>query len=145
MRTSLPRADINVTPMIDVMLVLLIIFMVVVPVIAAVVNLPIAQNPASRPEEPGQITLLIKGSGAFVLESGGVDSTRWDAARLNSADDLHDRLATLYMNRTRDRILYLKADSALEFSVVERAMGIARKAGVRVVAAVAERRVSPGM
>ena len=49
------------------------------------------------------------------------------------------------MNGARDRILYLKGDSAVEFGVVERAMGIARQAGVRVVAAVADRRVTPRM
>lgn len=133
------RVDcINVTPMIDVMLVLLIIFMVVVPVIASLVELPIAENSDPRPpDKEGEITLYIERSGALVLETGVGERTRWD--------DLRDRLAALYTTRTRDRILYLKADSAVEFGVVERAMGIARDAGVRVVAAVTERTVTPGM
>ncbi|MGH7522065.1 MAG: ExbD/TolR family protein [Gemmatimonadales bacterium] len=138
MRISLPRADINVTPMIDVMLVLLIIFMVVVPVIASLVDLPIAENSDPRPpDEEGEITLYIERSGALVLETGAGESTRWD--------DFRDQLAALYTTRTRDRILYLKADSAVEFGVVERAMDMARDAGVRVVAAVTERRVTPVM
>ena len=137
MSTSLPRADINVTPMIDVMLVLLIVFMVVVPVIASVVDLPVAENPDPQPQDPEDITLFIERSGALVLETGTGERTRWD--------DLHRRLAALYMTRTRDRILYLKADSALEFGVVERALGIARQAGVRVVATVAQQRAKARM
>ena len=71
MQTLQPRAYINVTPMIDVMLVLLIIFMVVVPVIAMQVDLPIAVNAQSRPEEPDEIVLIIDHHGAAFLEVSG--------------------------------------------------------------------------
>src|SRR6266516_65678 len=131
MQTLLPRAYINVTPMIDVMLVLLIIFMVVVPVIATQADLPIAVNPHARPEEPDEIVLIIDRRGAVFLEVSG-----------HSAPGiaLREQLAALYHERTRDRILYLKADSTLPFGVVETAIGAARDAGVRVVAAITERK-----
>jgi biopolymer transport protein ExbD len=136
MQHPLPRARINVTPMIDVMLVLLIIFMVIVPVIAMQVDLPIAANSQSSPEEPDEIVLIIDRTGLVSLEVSGhaVPSVA-----------LREQLAALYRERTRDRILYLKADSTLPFSVLETAMTDARDAGVRVVAAVTERRVQPGM
>jgi len=131
-----PRAYINVTPMIDVMLVLLIIFMVVVPVIAMQVDLPIAVNAQSRPEEPDEIVLIIDRHGAAFLEVSG---------HAAPGIALREQLAALYRERTRDRILYLKADSTLPFGVVETAMAAAGDAGVRVVAAITERKWEPSM
>ena len=124
-------SHINVTPMIDVMLVLLIIFMVVVPVIAMQVDLPIAVTAQSRPEEADEIVLIIDHHGAAFLEVSG-----------HSAPGiaLREQLAALYRARTRDRILYLKADSTLPFGVLEKAMVAARDAGVRVVGGLTERR-----
>ena len=127
------RPDINVTPMIDVMLVLLIIFMVVVPVIALQVDLPVALNPQSKPEEPDEIVMIIDRTGAVSLEVSG---------RQVPGIALREQLTALYRERTRDRILYVKADSALPFGVVEQAMWAARDAGVRVVAAVTQQRRS---
>ena len=136
---TLPRADLNLTPMIDVMLVLLMIFMIVVPALASAVDLPLADNAVSRPEEEDEIVLTIFANGSYELAAGG-EAPHWIGAGQLGAD-----LTRLYQSRTRDRILYLKADSTLSFGVVERAMGVARGAGVRVVAAVVEHRVQPGM
>jgi biopolymer transport protein ExbD len=63
-------ADINVTPMIDVMLVLLIIFMIVTPAITAgfQATLPRAKNPDSREEAEGEIRLGIDREGKFYLD-----------------------------------------------------------------------------
>ena len=133
MQLTAPNAHINVTPMIDVMLVLLIIFMVVVPVIALRVDLPVAVNPQSKPEEPDEIVLIIDRSGTVSLEVSG---------RQVPGLALGDQLAALYRERTRDRILYVKADSTLPFGVVEQAMLVARGAGVRVVAMVTQQRRS---
>ena len=133
MQLTAPNAHINVTPMIDVMLVLLIIFMVVVPVIALRVDLPVAVNPQSKPEEPDEIVLIIDRSGTVSLEVSG---------RQVPGLALGDQLAALYRERTRDRILYVKADSTLPFGVVEQAMLVARGAGVRVVATVTQQRRS---
>ena len=130
MQTTL-RPDINVTPMIDVMLVLLIIFMVVVPVIALQVDLPVATNSDSRPEEPDEIVLIIDRNGVLSLEVAGHPAP---------GIAVGEQLTALYHGRTRDRILYLKADSTLPFGVIDKAMAAARDAGVRVVSAVTERK-----
>ena len=129
-------ALINVTPMIDVMLVLLIVFMVMVPVIAMQVDLPAALNPQSRPQDPDEIVMIIDRSGAVSLEISG---------HAVPGMALLEQLTALYRERTRDRILYVKADTLLPFGVLEQAMTAARDAGVRVVAAVTQQKARPRM
>ena len=118
-------ANINVTPMIDVMLVLLIIFMIVTPAITAgfQASIPRAKNPDAREEGEGEVRL-------------GID--KYTGPRYISDADLPDQLTRLYANRTVDKILYLRADEGIEYSRVQQALEIARKAGVRVVGAIAE-------
>ena len=66
------KADINVTPLIDVMLVLLIIFMIVTPLIAAgfQATLPRSENPENRPEGSDEIRLGIDRDGKYYLDVG---------------------------------------------------------------------------
>jgi biopolymer transport protein ExbD len=129
------KADINVTPLIDVMLVLLIIFMIVTPIIAAgfQATLPRTENPENRPEEPDEIRLGIDRDGHYYLDIG-------DGPRLIADADLPGRLDALYAARTKDKILFLKADENLDFGRVQEAIEMARRAGVRVVGAITERR-----
>ena len=132
-------ADINVTPMIDVMLVLLIIFMIVTPAITAgfQATLPRAMNPDSREEQEGEIRLGIDNEGKFYLDITGA-SGKYTGPRYISDEDLPTQLTNLYAVRTVDKILYLKADKDIDYGRVQTALEIARKAGVRVVAAIAE-------
>jgi biopolymer transport protein ExbD len=129
------KADINVTPLIDVMLVLLIIFMIVTPIIAAgfQATLPRSENPENRPEGPDEIRLGIDRDGKYYLDTGAGPQHVPDG-------DLPARLQGLYATRTRDRILFLKADQNLEFARVQRAIEIARASGVRVVGAITEQK-----
>jgi biopolymer transport protein ExbD len=131
----LPRAQINVTPMMDVMLVVLMIFMFIVPVIDAAVRLPPGANADSRPVDDDEIVLRIDAQGTYTLETSD--------ARWVTPDELRRELGRLYAGRTKDRVLYLKADTDLPFGLVERAIEIARASGVRVVGAVTERKVAP--
>jgi biopolymer transport protein TolR len=133
------RADINVTPMIDVMLVLLIIFMIVTPAITAgfQASIPRANNPESREEADGEIRLGIDNLGKFYLEITGPNG-KYTGMRYISDEDLQGQLAALYAARTVDKVLFLKADENIDFGRVQQAVEIARKAGVRVVAAIAE-------
>ena len=131
-----PSSHINVTPMIDVMLVLLIIFMVIVPVIALQVDLPVAVNPQSKPKEPDEIVMIIDRTGTVALEVSG---------RPVPVLALREQLTALYTGRTRDRILYLKADTLLPFGVLEQTISMARDAGVRMVAAVTQQKGRPRM
>ena len=129
------KADINITPMIDVMLVLLIIFMIVTPILTAgfQATLPRSVNPEARPEGPEEIVLGIDHRGQFFLDIG-------QGAQLIADEDLGRRLTGLYAARTKDKILFLKADRSIQFGRVQQAVEIARRSGVRVVGAIAEQR-----
>jgi|SRR3989441_823590 len=133
-------ANINVTPMIDVMLVLLIIFMIVTPAITAgfQASIPRAKNPDSKEEGEGEIRLGIDKDGKFYLDITDPHTGKYTGPRSVSDADLPAQLTNLYANRTVDKILYLRADEGIEFSRVQAALEIARKAGVRVVGAIAE-------
>jgi len=134
---SAVKADINVTPLIDVMLVLLIIFMIVTPIIAAgfQATIPRSENPELRPEGPDEIRLGIDRDGKFFLDLG-------EGPRQVKDEDLPGRLENIYTNRTKDKILFLKADQNLDFGRVQQAIEIARQAGARVVAAITEQKQS---
>jgi biopolymer transport protein TolR len=126
---SAVKADINVTPMIDVMLVLLIIFMIVTPLIAAgfKATLPKGQNLDPRPEGDNEIVLGIDQGGNYFLNG-----------RSLAAGTLEDQLRSIFAARTEDKILYFKADNQLKYAKVQEAVETARKAGVRVMAAITE-------
>ena len=126
---SAVKADINVTPMIDVMLVLLIIFMIVTPLIAAgfKATLPKGKNLDPRPEGDNEVVLGIDQSGRYFLNGRALpDGT------------LEDQLRGIFGARTEDKILYFKADNQLKYSKVQEAVETARRSGVRVLAAITE-------
>lgn len=128
-------ADINVTPMADIMIVLLIIFMVITPLISKGVDveLPKAANTKERKDEPENITIgLTKGLTVYFknlkLEGGAVEL----AERLRSA--LEERGDT-------DRVAYLKADVGLEYGEVMKIMDVCREAGIEEIALISEPKV----
>jgi len=125
------KSDINVTPMIDVMLVLLIIFMIVTPLIAAgfKATLPKGKNLDPRPEGENEVVLGIDQSGRYFLNG---------RALAGGASALEDQLRSTFAARTEDKILYFKADNQLKYSKVQEAVETARRAGVRVMAAITE-------
>jgi biopolymer transport protein TolR len=123
------QSDINVTPMIDIMLVLLIIFMIVTPLIAAgfKATLPKGKNLDPRPEGENEVVLGIDQSGRYFLNQRPI---------ANGA--LEDQLRSIFAARTEDKILYFKADNQLKYAKVQDAVETARRAGVRVMAAITE-------
>ena len=133
-------ANINVTPMIDVMLVLLIIFMIVTPAITAgfQATIPRAKNPDAREEGEGEIRLGIDRDGKFYIDITDPRTGKYTGPKFVADADLQDRLTALYATRSVDKIMYLKADEGIEYSRIQVALEIARKAGVRVVGAIAE-------
>jgi biopolymer transport protein ExbD len=135
MHSAPPRAQINVTPMIDVMLVLLLIFMIQ-QVILPALALPSSRNTDEKPK-PNAVTLRIDRRGRFELST---DAEYGGKGRRVERADLGTALARLYEQRPGDHILYLMADSSLAFSVIDDALTIARGAGVRVVGTVTETR-----
>ncbi|HWP37528.1 MAG TPA: biopolymer transporter ExbD [Gemmatimonadales bacterium] len=134
----------NVVPMIDIMLVLLIIFMIVTPIISAgfQAKMPQGKNIVGRAEESGDVVLGVDQNGAYYLDPGSGTINPVCPPRSTGACDqdrrLTELLTTVYTNRTRDKILYFKADQNLPYSQVENAIQIARQAGVRVLAAITE-------
>ena len=135
------KSEPNVVPMIDIMLVLLIIFMIVTPVISAgfQAQMPQAKNVVDDKEEPDNVVLGIDRDGNYYLDpgTGTITPVR--------GEELEGILTQLYQSRTTDRILYFKADANLDYGVIEDAMLIARKAGVRVLAAITEPRREGGV
>jgi biopolymer transport protein TolR len=127
--SSAVKADINVTPMIDVMLVLLIIFMIVTPLIAAgfKATLPRGKNLDPRPEGEIEVVLGIDQAGRYFLNQRPI---------ANGA--LEDQLRGIFAARTEDKVLYFKADNQLKYAKVQEAVETARRAGVRVMAAITE-------
>jgi len=116
-------SDINVTPLIDVLLVLLIIFMVIVPVVPRGMEALVPQPP--RGDMPqGRDTVVVS-----VLHTVGSSL----AYRINSTDvaqaELLPRLTSIYANRAR-RIMFIKGDDDVSFSQVAQVIDIAHSAGV---------------
>ena len=123
------KAEPNVTPMIDVMLVLLIIFMIVVPAINAGFQAepPEGVNLKAPPEEEGEVVLGIDNAGRYYIDKKAVRT-----------EDLPTVLKNIYDARTTDKIMYVKADKNLDYAKVLDALDIAAKAGVRVTGMITE-------
>ena len=117
------KAEPNVTPMIDVMLVLLIIFMLVVPAISAGFQAvpPQGVNLKPHPEEERDQVLGIDADNQYFLNKAPIPN-----------NTLGQRLKDIYDNRTEDKVLYVKAHKDLEYSKILDALDIASRNGVAV-------------
>jgi biopolymer transport protein ExbD len=123
------KSEPNVVPMIDIMLVLLIIFMIVTPLIAAGfrATLPKGKNLDPDPEKDNEVVLGIDMNGQYFLNGKAVPN-----------GTLEDQLRSIYAARTEDKILYFKADNKLKYEKIQDAVETARRSGVRVMAAITE-------
>src|SRR5438094_895873 len=101
-------------------------------------TIPRAKNPDSKEESEGEVRLGIDRDGKFYLDVTDPRTGKYTGPRLISDEDLPAQLTTLYANRTVDKVMYLKADEGIEYGRIQAALEIARKAGVRVVGAIAE-------
>jgi biopolymer transport protein ExbD len=130
-----PMADINVTPMADVMIVLLIIFMVITPMLqkGVDVRLPNAGNTQDRENEPKTIVVAVRKDTTTFL-----GSERLENPRAELVGKLRERLKDLTEG---ERLLFLKADQDLAYSEVMKVMDLCREAGVEEVALIAEQKV----
>ena len=116
--------DINVTPMIDVLLVLLIIFMLVVPMARKAIDVQLPDpTPSVQPANPStdQIVLSVNPNGAFAVNKEEVPKARLAA-----------RLKEIYDPRP-DKIIFVKGDPKVKYQDVIFAMDVARGAGVKVI------------
>jgi biopolymer transport protein ExbD len=121
-----PVADINVTPMVDVMLVVLIIFMVITPLLnnGDTVTLPKARNPIALPDAQKEdaVKVSITRDGQVFLSPG--------LMRVN-AEDLAPKVRDLLQNKTGgERTVFLRADGRAKYEKVEDVVDNLRSAGV---------------
>lgn len=112
---------INVTPMIDVLLVLLIIFMVIVPALPK--GEAVLAPTAAKNQKSGETVVL------EVLKGAAGDTSFKINQHAVTRQDLAARLAEIYANRAQ-RVLFLKGDDKLSFSEVAQVIDLGHSAGV---------------
>jgi len=124
-------AEINVTPMADVIIVLLIIFMVITPMLqkGVDVKLPVAGNTEDRKDDEGKITVAVKLDLTTYLN--GVPLA--DQAQL--LPQIEERIQDIPEG---ERLIYLKGDEGLEYGEIMKVMDLCREAGVEEIALIAE-------
>jgi biopolymer transport protein TolR len=128
------KSDINVTPLVDVMLVLLIIMMLIAPMLQQGVSLklPTAQNASDKPESSEQTVIAIAANRAIYLNAKQIGESE---------------LATKVTEKLEgkaEKIVLIKADEEVEYGAVMAAMDQLRQAGVEDIGLITERPKSQG-
>src|SRR5262245_26311053 len=121
--------DINVTPLVDVMLVLLIIFMIVTPALLAgfPITMPEGVHMKARKDDPERTQFGLGADGKYYLNKSPIDRSQ-----------VLPLLQAEFKKHPDDKVLFLKADRNAPYKEVMEIMNLARKAGAFVIAAVAE-------
>ena len=120
-------SEINVTPMVDVMLVLLVIFILTAPLLASSIKLDLPKTDAAKPvDAPKFVTLVVDKTGQVFLNDKPV-----------SADQLKTSLAQT-AGQNPDTEVQLRADEAVPYGKVVEVMGVAQKAGLSRIGFVAD-------
>ncbi|MPZ16798.1 MAG: protein TolR [Luteitalea sp.] len=122
------KADINVTPLVDVMLVLLIIVMLIAPMVQAGANvtLPQASNIEQKPDTQEQTTVLITASGEFYVDGQPVAEAQVLSRIMESLES------------KPEHIVYLKADRTTRYAAVMEMMDRLREAEIEEVGLITE-------
>ena len=128
------KADINVTPLVDVMLVLLIIMMVIAPMLQKGVNvkLPSAANTSEKPDTNGQQVIAI-----------GADKKIYLNTQPIRMDELAKRVSDA-LETQKDKVVLIKADEAVEYAVVMDTLDKLREGGIEDMGLITERKVQAG-
>jgi len=114
-----PKSDINITPLVDVLLVLIIIFMVITPILQKGFDAQVPEKAEVKPGSaaPNVIVLQIGADGGLAINRSSV-----------TLADLGDRLGAIYATRP-DKILFVDADDRAKYNDVVKALDIARSQG----------------
>src|SRR5919107_4248341 len=128
------KADINVTPLVDVMLVLLIIMMLIAPMLqqGVAVTLPETVNRTDKPDTQDQTVIAIDAVNKYYVNAIPV-----------TKDDLIARV-TAALEDKKEKIVYLKGDKDAKYSAIMDAMDALRKAQIENIALITERKHVPG-
>ena len=123
-----PMAEINVTPFVDVMLVLLIIFMVAAPLltVGVPIELPKTAATALPTEEEEPLTIAISADGTLILQSTEIDR-----------NTLIPKLQAIAAERENDKV-FLRADGSVSYEVVMQVMGALNAGGFRDIGLVTD-------
>jgi biopolymer transport protein ExbD len=123
------RSDINVTPLVDVVLVLLIIFMVVTPMLqkGPPVKLPMSGDPPKKPEDKNQILVAVAQDKKYYLEKRPLSDAEFTAA------------ITEVFERNSKASVVIKGDARLTYGDVKKAMLEVKKVGFEQVGLIAQK------
>ena len=124
------KSDINVTPLCDVMLVLLIIMMLIAPLLqqGVAVQLPVAGNTTEKPETQGQTVVAV-----------GKDSSLYVNAKPVTEAEMATRVSEL-LETAKEKIVYIRADAESPYSAVMAAMDQLRQAGIEDIGLITDPR-----
>lgn len=127
-----PMSDINMTPLIDVMLVLVVIFIITAPLLASSIKLELPKTDAAKPNEAPKFVLLV------VDKSGQAFLNDKSLATAELATQLAQTAA-----QNPDTELQLRADESVPYGRVVEVMGVAQKAGLNRIGFVADPKTKP--
>jgi biopolymer transport protein TolR len=121
-------SDINMTPLVDVMLVLVVIFIITAPLLGSSIRLDLPRTEAAKPNEaPKFVTVVLDKAGGVFLEDKPVVGLAQLAEQLDQA-----------ARRNPETEVQLRADQAVPYGRVVEVMGAAQKAGLNRIGFVAE-------
>ncbi|RMP24140.1 TolR protein [Pseudomonas amygdali pv. lachrymans] len=133
-------SEINVTPLVDVMLVLLVIFMVTAPMLTqgVKIELPkVASEALATDTRQRIVTLSVKAQGGYYWNLGDTVDTQTQTDQAASLEDMQERIARLVAER-KDTQVFIRADDKADYGRVVAAMAALQRSGVTQLGLVTE-------
>jgi biopolymer transport protein TolR len=126
-KSSKPMSDINMTPLVDVMLVLVVIFIITAPLMTSAIKLDLPKTEAAKPiDAPKFVAIVVDKAGQIFLND-----------QVTSLTQLADSLTKVAQN-SKDTEVQLRADETVPYGKVVEVMGVTQKAGLNRIGFVAQ-------